>query len=58
MFFDDGDSVDLGDNDEELRRQLNRLEDGGFDKYKAYLDVAQLNLEVRTLVFPKVVRLQ
>lgn len=47
VYFDDGDSVELGDNDEALRRQLDRLEDGGFDKFKAYLDIAQLNLEVK-----------
>lgn len=46
MYFDDGDSVDLSDNEEEVREQMNRLEDGAFDKYTAYLDVAQLNLEV------------
>lgn len=45
--------MDLGDNDEELRRQLDHLEDGGFVKYKAYLDVAQLNLEVRSLIYRK-----
>lgn len=46
VYFDDGDSVDLSDDEEEVRRQMDRLEDGGFDKYKAYLDGAQLNLEV------------
>lgn len=46
MYFDDGDSVELSDDAEEVRRQMDRLEDGGFDKYLAYLDVAQLNLEV------------
>lgn len=51
MYFDDGDSVDLSDNEEEVRRQMDRLEDGAFDKYKAYLDVAQLNLEVGPYVF-------
>ncbi|CBJ25802.1 conserved unknown protein [Ectocarpus siliculosus] len=46
VYFDDGESVDLSDDEEDLRRQMDRLEDGGFDKYKAYLDGAQLNLEV------------
>ena len=48
MYFDDGESVGLSDDEEEVRRQMDRLEDGAFDKYKDYLDVAQLNLEVRS----------
>lgn len=46
VYFDDGDSVDLGDDGEDLRRQLDAIEPGGFDKYQAYLDCAQVNLEV------------
>ncbi|CAM9896207.1 unnamed protein product [Ascophyllum nodosum] len=46
VYFDDGDTVDLGDDRDEMRRQMDRLEDGGFDKYEAYLDSAALNLEV------------
>lgn len=38
--------MDLSDDEEQVRRHLDRLEDGGFDKYQAYLGVAQLNLEV------------
>lgn len=51
VYFDDGESVDLSDDEEELRRQMDRLEDGGFDKYKAYLDGAQLNLEVGLYIY-------
>lgn len=29
-----------------MRRQLDAIEPGGFDKYQAYLDCAQVNLEV------------
>ena len=47
VYFDDGESVDLGDDTEDLRRQLDGIESGGFEKYQAYLDGAQLNLEVR-----------
>eukprot|EP00904_Undaria_pinnatifida_P006680 jgi/Undpi1/3141/HiC_scaffold_15.g06515.m1 len=46
VYFDDGESVDLGDDTEDLRRQLDGIESGGFEKYQAYLDGAQLNLEV------------
>lgn len=46
VYFDDGDAVDLGDDMETTRQQMDRLETGGFDKYQAYLDDAQLNLEV------------
>ncbi|CAN0408257.1 unnamed protein product, partial [Laminaria digitata] len=46
IYFDDGDSVDLGDDTEALRRQLDAIETGGFDKYQAYLDGAQVNLEI------------
>lgn len=46
IYFDDGDAVDLGDDIEDLRRQLDAIETGGFDKYQAYLDCAQVNLEV------------
>lgn len=47
MFFSDGDSVSLCNDIVDMRSQLDRLEDGGFDKYQAYMDTAQLNLEVR-----------
>lgn len=38
--------MELCDDQVEMRKQLDRLEPGGFDKYNAYLDNAQLNLEV------------
>lgn len=47
VYFSDGDSCDLCDDDVEMKRQMDRLEPGGFDKYNAYLDSAQLNLEVK-----------
>lgn len=46
VYYDDGDSVVLGGDLDEMRRQMDRLEDGGFEKYQAYLDGAALNLEV------------
>lgn len=46
VYFDDGDSVVLGGDLDEMRCQMDRLEDDGFEKYQAYLDGAALNLEV------------
>lgn len=47
VYFDDGESVDLGDDAEETRRQMDQLEENGYQKYQFYLDSAQLNLEVK-----------
>lgn len=46
MYFSDGDAVEICDNEADMREQMDRLEPRGFEKYEAYLDRAQLNLEV------------
>lgn len=49
VYFSDGDAVEICDDEDKMQKQLDRLEPRGFEKYKAYLDRAQLNLEVRKL---------
>lgn len=46
VYFSDGDEVEICDDEAEMREQMDRLEPRGFEKYQAYLNRAQLNLEV------------
>lgn len=48
VYFSDGDEVEICDDEAEMREQMDRLEPRGFEKYQAYLNRAQLNLEVST----------
>ncbi|CAM9322137.1 unnamed protein product [Discosporangium mesarthrocarpum] len=46
VYFSDGDTIELCDDEDRLCKQIETLEEGGYAKYKEYLHQAQLNLEV------------
>jgi len=51
VHFDDGVSVTLSDDEEDMRQQLNSLETEGYEKYLRYMSSANINLDAGLPLF-------